>query len=194
LGLKGFLKVADDIPDPAAADSIARGWDEWMAELPGVDPRVEAARRRLAGLGRLLEIGLEEIAARHGFTLGDWDALSALQRSGTPYERSPKELAEAVGVTSGTMSVRIGRLSGAGLVERASDRADGRSRPIRLTAEGSQRWRVATAERTELESALIGSAVGASELEQLNRLLAQVLAVFEEKLGDAPVRGPIQRA
>jgi DNA-binding MarR family transcriptional regulator len=179
-------------PLTRADDSIARGLDEWMAEVPDADHDVEAARQRVAGLARLLERGLEQIASRHGFTLGDWDALSALQRSGPPYERSPKELAKAVGVTSGTMSIRIDRLAAARLTERAPARTDGRSRPIRLTGKGRRRWQAATAERTQLEATLTHQALTSTELQELNLLLAKLLAAFEERFGTAPVRGPGQ--
>lgn len=171
-------------------DSIALSLDVWMRELPGTDPAVESARQRISGLGRLLERGLERIAEGHGFTLGDWDALSALQRSGPPYERLPKELAGAMGITSGTVTVRIDRLAAAGLVERLGARADGRSRPVKLTAKGQERWRVATAERTAMEDSLTRAALDPGDLAALNTLLSKLLTSFEADLGAAPVRGP----
>jgi len=163
-----------------------------MAELPGVTAQVEAARQRIVGIARLLERGLASIAARHALTLGDWEALSALQRSGPPYERSPKELAQALGVTSGTMTVRIERLAHAGLVEPGAARSDGRSRPVRLTTAGRERWRAATHERTAIEQALLAEALSEQQLDQLNPLLAEVLALLEETSGRAPVHGTLR--
>lgn len=177
--------------DDRTADSVARGLPEWMAELPGVDPDVEAARQRIAGLGHLLRRGLGRIAPNHELSLGDWEALAVLQRSGPPYERTPNEIAESIGVTSGTMSVRIDRLMSAGLVEAGPGRTDRRSRPIRLTGMGRERWRAATAERTDAEQGLIGAALDAGELAQLNALLAKLLLRVEDELGVAPVRGPL---
>lgn len=177
---------------PAHRDSIAVGLAAWMAEVPDADPQVEALRQRLSGLARLLERGLTQIADRHGFTLGDWDALSALQRSGPPYERSPTQLASATGVTSGTMSVRLNRLVETGLVGRTVSRGDGRGRAIRLTPEGRRRWRRATAERVAVERDLVHRALPGSELGQLNDLLATLLAGFEQELGPPPVRGPFE--
>jgi len=180
-----------DTPTDPLADSVARGLAEWMAELPGVDPAIEAVRQRIAGLGRLLERGLGRIAPTHGVSLGDWEALAVLQRSGPPYEGTPNEIAHAIGVTSGTMSVRIERLAHAGLIERAPSRTDRRSRPIRLTKKGQEHWSAATADRTDAEQNLIGNALDPSELEQLNVLLAKLLRRFEDELGIAPVRGPL---
>lgn len=178
-------------PTDPPADSVSRGLAEWMAELPGVDPRIEAARQRIAGLARLLQRGLERIAPTHELSLGDWEALAVLQRSGPPYERTPNEISRAIGVTSGTMSVRIERLAHAGLVERGPSRTDRRSRPIRLTKRGEEHWRAATADRTTAEQSLVGDALSPTELEQLNTLLAKLLHRFEDELGVAPVRGPV---
>ncbi len=113
-----------------------------------------------------------------------------MQRSGPPYEASPKELADALGVTSGTMTVRIDRVVLAGLVEAGTGRSDRRSRPVRLTEAGRDRWRTATAERTATEQALLGEALRTREIEQLNRLLTRLLGRLEEDLGPAPDHGP----
>lgn len=177
-------------PDPLD-DSVTRDLAEWMTELPGVDRDIEAARQRIAGLGRLLERGLGRIAPTHELSLGDWEALAVLQRAGPPYERTPNEIAHAIGVTSGTMSVRIERLANAGLIERGPTRTDRRSRPIRLTSNGQKRWRAATADRTRIEQILIGDALNPTELDQLNILLAKLLHRLEDELSAAPTRGPL---
>lgn len=182
------MKARTTPPHPVD-DSVARELGEWMAELPGVDPSIEAARQRIAGLGRLLERGLGRIAPTHELSLGDWEALAVLQRSGPPYERTPNEITQTIGVTSGTMSARIERLTHAGLIEPAASRTDRRSRPIRLTRKGESRWRAATADRTTIEQNLIGDALNRAELRQLNTLLAKLLHRFEDELGNAPARG-----
>lgn len=123
-------------------------------------------------------------------SLGDWEALAVLQRSGPPYERTPNEIAQAIGVTSGTISVRIDRLTQAGLIERASGRPDRRRRPVRLTRTGEEQWCAATADRTDVEQDRFADALSRSELEQLNALLAKLLLRFEDELGVAPARGP----
>ncbi len=164
----------------------------WMADLPGVAPEVEAARQRVAKLARLLERALGQIATTHQLALADWEALSFLQRSGPPYEGSPKQIAASLGVTSGTISVRIERLTQAGLVEPGEVRPDRRSRPVRLTDRGRERWRTATAERTAAEQALLGDALSPEELRQLNPLLAKLLGHLEADLGAAPRHGAIR--
>lgn len=166
-------------------DSVETELTTWMAHLPGVDPAVEAARQRIRRISRHFDRVLDGSAAAHDLTVGDWEALSVLQRAGGPL--SPTELAATLGVTSGTMSVRIDRLTRAGLVEAGpAGRVDGRSRPVRLTRAGRDRWRAATAERTRREHQLLVDTLGPEELTQLNGLLSVLLVRFEGDPGPAP--------
>src|SRR3979409_1797864 len=98
------------VPREAAQDAIDQVLPFWLAELHGVDAEVEAARMRLQRLGRYLEQILTKIASDLGMTLGDLEALSLLRRAGAPYQLTPRDLAEALTVTSGTMTTRLGRL------------------------------------------------------------------------------------
>lgn len=165
-------------------DSVGAGLPEWLAVMPeGVDEQVEAARQRIGRLSRQFEQVLRGVAEEYGFSTGDWQALSALHRSGRAAVLTPKELGDRLGVTSGTVTVRIDRLERAGLVERVAAGSDGRSRPIRLTRKGRARWAAATKKRTEREQALFVSAVGADDLSDLNAVLARLLTRFETEFG-----------
>ena len=181
-----------EYPDETAIDpprdSVDREADAWLAELPGVDSGVEAARMRLLRLARQSERILSEIASRHGLTLGDWETLSVLRRSGAPYTMTPSDVMKALKVTSGTVSVRLERLTQAGLVEPAGGTADGRSRPVRLTSEGKRRWRAATNMRMEFEEKLFRRALGMEQIEHLNGLLRALMVEWETELGPPPRR------
>lgn len=172
-----------------SADSVDRELSAWLFELPGVDPDIEAARMRLLRLGRQLERLLARIAEEFGMTLGDWETLSVLRRSAQPYQLSPTALAQALSVTSGTISVRLDRLVKAGLVEPVEGAIDGRSRPVRLTRAGHDRWAAATRARTKMERQLLGRALTNRQIALLNTLLRGVMASFEDGLGPAPRRG-----
>ncbi|MEW2504737.1 MarR family winged helix-turn-helix transcriptional regulator [Amycolatopsis sp. CA-161197] len=166
-------------------DSVGAGLAAWLRVMPaGVDADVEAARQRIGRLSRQFEQVLGRAAAAHDLTPGDWQALSALHRSGEPPVLTPKELGDLLGVTSGTVSVRIDRLARAGLVERVAA-ADGRSRPIRLTRKGRARWAAATKQRTDDERDLFAGALEPGRLAALNTLLADLLARFESEFGPA---------
>jgi DNA-binding MarR family transcriptional regulator len=169
-------------------DSVDRDLVDWLAELPRVDPGIEAARMRLLRIGRQSEQMLAGIAAQHGLTLGDWETLSVLRRSGPPYAMTPSGLMAALGVTSGTVSVRIERLQKAGLVEPADSSGDGRSRPVRLTGEGTRRWQAATDARTAFEHRLFTQAFTPGQVLRLNTLLRVLMLELEAELGPPPRR------
>lgn len=184
---------ADPERKVGVSDSVGEGLAEWMEHLPGVDSRVESASERIRRISRLLGRILTDAAARHEITVGDWESLSVLRRSGPSHENSQKELAEKLGVTSGTISMRVDRLTKADLIEPGIAREDGRSRPVKLTERGSQLWRAATEQRTTTEQSLYTDAFDEEELEQLNLLLGKLLARFEEELGHAPSHGSLRR-
>jgi DNA-binding MarR family transcriptional regulator len=167
----------------AQGDSVDADLETWLDVMAAdVDPGVEAARQRIARIGRQFEQVLRRAAAQHELTVGDWQALSALRRSGEPYVLTPKELTDLLGVTSGTISVRIDRLSKAGLVEPVPA-VDGRSRPIRLTRKGRERWAAATKMRTDYEREIFTEALREAELAELNPLLRLLLSGFEREFG-----------
>jgi DNA-binding MarR family transcriptional regulator len=181
--------------EPAAAssdDSVDRDLIDWLAELRHADAGIEAARMRLLRIARQSERMLTDIATRHGLTLGDWETLSVLRRSGAPYAMTPSELMAALSVTSGTVSVRIERLQKSGLIEPAAGSSDGRSRPVRLTGEGARRWQAATDARTSFEQQLFARALTPAQILRLNNLLRALMIELEAELGP-PLRRPDDR-
>lgn len=163
-------------------DSVENELEMWLAQMDPVDAEVEAARQRIGRLARQFNRVLERAANENGLSLADWEALSVIERAGEPCR--PSLLMDQLGLTSGTVSVRIARLTEAGLVEPVAG-ADGRSRPVRLTTAGRRRWRRATATRTAIEAELFG-ALAPAQLARLNPLLARLLASFEGEFGVAP--------
>jgi DNA-binding MarR family transcriptional regulator len=183
LEYQGVSKVpTTDRPSAQLQDSVEAELASWMADMPGVDPHTEAARQRIGRMARLFERLLTRVAADNELTAGDWAALSALQRSGPPHQASPTALSQQLGITSGTMSVRLNRLTRAGLIE-AVAAADGRSKPVGLTERGQAQWRAATQERTEQERRLFAEALNQDELIELNVLLSRLLRRLEDEFG-----------
>jgi DNA-binding MarR family transcriptional regulator len=163
-------------------DSVDRELATWLKEMTDVSPDVEAARQRIGRLARLFTRTLENVAAEHKLSVGDWEALSAIVRAGGTC--TPTELGRALQLTSGTVSTRLNRLLAAGLVQVVAD-ADARSRPVQVTDEGRHRWTTATAGRTSAESELF-QALSPREIDALNGHLRTLLAAYESALGEAP--------
>jgi DNA-binding MarR family transcriptional regulator len=88
-------------------------------------------------VGRHLEAELEEVLGAHRLSLQSYFVLSALAQA-PERTLTQKQLGSAVGRTSGTTSVRLNRLTRAGLIERAKDPEDGRVVRVTLTERGAR--------------------------------------------------------
>lgn len=162
-------------------DSVAAELQDWLAVMPEADGDVEALRQRIGRLSRLFGRVLDEIAEAAGISVGDLATLSALARAGEP--RIPTQLRQDLGLTSGTMSTRLKRLAEAGLVTPSGNDADGRCKPVEITAAGRRRWQAATSARTARETELFRGALSGRELAALNGGLGELLGHLESVLG-----------
>ena len=81
-------------------------------------------------------------------------------------------------VTSGTMTNRIDRLAGRGLVRRLPDPADGRGVMVRLEAEGRVVTDAALADLLEVERSVL-KALDGGEHDRLAQLLRHLLTAFD---------------
>jgi DNA-binding MarR family transcriptional regulator len=111
-----------------------------------------------------LEAELEEALAEHGLTRPSFLVLDALEHSDSG-ALGQRELVGRVRRTSGTLSVRLGRMERARLIEREPDPENRRSVTVRLTERGRsmvQAARPAYAERAQrLSAGLPGETVPA---------------------------------
>ncbi|HWC22480.1 MAG TPA: MarR family transcriptional regulator [Flexivirga sp.] len=166
--------------------SLAREFEEWLRVIPGdVDATTEMVRQRIGRIARQFERVLADVADDHEMSAGDWEALSVLARSADQGGLTPGRMAAILGLTSGTVSVRLERLMAAGLIERAEG-TDKRQRPVRLTAAGRDGWGAATVARTTAESRLMRDCLTGGELDQLSDLLGTLLVRLESAYGPAP--------
>ena len=89
------------------------------------------------GVAAHLEFELEEALAEHQLTRASFLVLAALERA-DDNTLNQRELVARVRRTSGTMSVRLGRLEHAGVITRRRDPENGRSVTVTLTERGLQ--------------------------------------------------------
>src|SRR5919112_6020574 len=147
--------------------------DAWARERPDLDLAPVAVFSRITRLARHLDQARRDAFAAHQIELWEFDVLAALRRAGAPYELSPGRLLRETMVTSGTMTNRVDRLTGRGLVERLPDPRDRRGVIVRLTAEGLRTVDDAFAGLLELERPLLG-ALGPDERDRLAGLLRKL--------------------
>ena len=129
----------------------------WRHERPDLEVEPLQVLSRVARLADVLDDRRAASFVEHGLQGYEFDVLSTLRRSGSPFELTAGELAALTHVTSGTMTSRVDRLTARGLVERHQDPADGRLVRVRLTPEGRERVDAAFGALLERERDLLAA-------------------------------------
>jgi DNA-binding MarR family transcriptional regulator len=124
--------------DTDGFDEVDRLVEAWRRERPDLDVAPLEVLSRVTRLARHLDLARRQAFAAQGLESWEFDVLSALRRSGEPYQLSPGQLLRETLVTSGTMTNRVDRMTARGLVARRPDPSDRRGVQVRLTAAGRQ--------------------------------------------------------
>lgn len=162
----------------AAQDEVDRLVADWRRERPDLDVEPLEVLSRLTRLARHLDRARRSSFAAHELEQWEFDVLSALRRSGAPYELSPGRLVSQTLVTSGTMTNRIDRLAQRGLVQRRPDPGDRRGVLVGLTPTGKRSTDAALADLLDRERELLDGLGGADRAE-LARLLRVLVLPFD---------------
>jgi len=174
---------ADSFPDAsnedvAIDDSIARVIAGWRATRPDLQVEPIAITARLARLQSLMSPRLEAVFARFGFRGADFAVLATLVRLAD--ERvSQQRLASELGLSAGTISLRIDHLVKQGLANRDPDPEDGRGALISLTARGRELFEACAPEHLANSHGLLAGLIE-SERDQLGQLLGKLLYTLED--------------
>jgi DNA-binding MarR family transcriptional regulator len=147
-------RVADQPREPDDVDVIVAAWKR---ERPDVDVSAMQVLSRVSRLARHLDRARKLAFAAHELETWEFDVLAALRRAGKPYDLSPGRLVAETMVTSGTMTNRVDRLVGRGLVKRRPDPHDRRGVLVSLTASGRKTVDAALDELLAYERELLGS-------------------------------------
>jgi len=169
----GITAAADPLTDEV--DELVAGW---RAERPDLDVEPLQVLSRISRLARHLDRARRAAFVAHGLESWEFDVLSALRRQGTPYQLSPGALLRATLVTSGTMTNRIDRLAGTGLVSRQPDPQDKRGVLVALTERGLATVDAALADLLRSERELLTGLDGRQQRD-LSGLLRILLAPFD---------------
>jgi DNA-binding MarR family transcriptional regulator len=159
-------------------DEVDRIVEEWRRERPDLDVSPLHVLSRVSRLARHLDLARRAAFERHDLELWEFDVLSALRRTGEPYQLSPGALVTRTLVTSGTMTNRIDRLAARGLVERRPAPADRRGVLVRLTDEGRTSVDAALADLLQVEERLLAT-LPDGDRDSLADLLRVLVAPFD---------------
>lgn len=143
-------------------DSIDALLTSWAARRPDLDFGPVAVIFRLARVRSHLDAELEPVYQRFGLGAADFEALVTLARISDSRGLSQRRLADELGLTSGTVSVRVDRLASQGLAQRVPDPASGRSTLITLTDAGRELFDRAAPAHLANEQRLLATLSGQS--------------------------------
>ena len=151
---------------------------DWARERPDLDFTPVGVITRLARTRTYLDAEVRAVFARFGLTAADFTVIITLRRSGAPYTMPQARLMDALGLTSGTVSVRLDRLEHHQIVSREPDPANARSCLVRLTGKGLKLFDDIAPVHLANEDRLL-SALSPAERQNLADLLRRLLAGFE---------------
>ena len=158
---------------PGIADEVDTIIASWGAARPDLDLGPLNVFSRLSRIAKHLDRARAHAFERSGLASWEFDVLAVLRRSGAPYQQSPKLLVRHTMVSSGTMTNRIDRLVGRGLVRRLTDPNDGRGVLVEMTAQGQTLVDAAMTRLTDAEERMLGT-VTRTERERLATLLRKL--------------------
>jgi DNA-binding MarR family transcriptional regulator len=166
-------------------DSVDALLSSWAARRPDLDFSPVAIVSRLGRIRTHMDAEIDAVFAAHALTAPGFAVLVTLARVDDGGGVTQRRLMDELGLTSGTVSVRMDRLVADGLVDRRPDPASARNTLISLTERGRELFeRVAPAHLANERRLL--AALGDEELDTLANLLRKLLVEFE---GSQPPAG-----
>jgi DNA-binding MarR family transcriptional regulator len=164
-------------------DSVDEILAMWAIERPDLDFSPVGVITRLARVRAHVDAAVSTVFARFGLSPADFQVIVALRRTGSPYRLPQARLMTQLALTSGTISVRVDRLSQRGIVTREQDPHDARISLVRLTDEGLRLFDAIAPVHLANEERLL-SALDENEREHLADLLRRLLVSFEHGVVD----------
>src|SRR4051812_9049588 len=159
-------------------DSVDALLVSWHGRRPELDFGPVGVVARLSRVRAHLDAELDRLFAAHGLGAASFAVLVTLARLEDEGGVSQRRLMDELGLTSGTISVRMDRLVAEGLVDRRPDPASARNTLISLTERGRELFERVVPAHLANERRLL-SGLSDDELEALAGLLRKLLVEFE---------------
>ncbi len=159
-------------------DSVDALVEDWRAKRPDLDFEPLQVISRLGRLRAYVDAELGRVFDAYGLGAATFGVLVTLARLEEAGGVSQRRLMDELGLTSGTISVRMDRLVAEGLVRREPDPGDRRNVRITLTHAGRELFERVAPTHLANERRLL-SPLSTREEEQLAGLLRKLLLEFE---------------
>lgn len=150
-------------------DSLFEEWKIIYSDLDIYAPQI---------VGRLIEIS--KILGRSELYSSEIEVLSNLYRAGTPFQLSPSQLMQKVGLTSGAITALLNRIEKKGLIIRKANKNDGRVSSAVLTPKGIEIIHEVVGLRLNNDDSII-STFDDFEKRQFAQLLKKLLKRLNDK-------------
>jgi DNA-binding MarR family transcriptional regulator len=173
---------------PMPTDSVDALLESWRLKRPDLDFSPVGIVARLARVRGHIARELDPVFDAHGLGAASFGVLVTLARIEDEGGVSQRRLMDELGLTSGTISVRMDRLVAQGLVERRPDPDSRRNTLITLTERGRELFERVVPAHLANERRLL-AALDADERELLAGLLRKLLVEFEGARLEAPAVG-----
>jgi DNA-binding MarR family transcriptional regulator len=159
-------------------DSVDALLDSWASRRSDLDFTPVAVVARLDRIRGHIDRELDRVFAEHELTRPNFEVLVTLARLEDEGGITQRQLMDALGLTSGTVSVRIDRLVAQALVERRPDPRSGRNVLIALTDHGREVFERVVPAHLANEARLL-TALSDQDRRLLEGLLRKLLVEFE---------------
>ncbi|MFG2113388.1 MarR family winged helix-turn-helix transcriptional regulator [Streptomyces sp. NPDC048718] len=169
----GHASGAGSGPEHDAVDAIT---DQWAVVRPDLETLPMAVFGRINRISAAIREEMGQAYKPYGMSLGEFDVLATLRRSGEPYTLSPRELTATLMITTGGMTGRLDKLERAGLITRNPDPNDRRGLRVTLTDEARALVDQAVGAGLGRQRGAVEAALTPKEAEQLAGLLRKLLA------------------
>jgi DNA-binding MarR family transcriptional regulator len=170
-------------------DSVDALLTSWAEQRPDLEMKPVGVVSRLSRVRDFIDAQLAAVFGNFGLTTPSFAVLVTLARlGGESAGVSQRRLADELGLTPGTVSVRIDRLSEDGLVSRVPDPDARRNVLVALTPKGRELFERAVPAHLANEARLL-SALTEDEQKLLADLLRKLLVEFEGSAPPAPDGG-----
>jgi DNA-binding MarR family transcriptional regulator len=174
----GTFRPLDTDEEGLIEDSIARVIAGWRATRPELPVKPIGVIARLARIQAQLAPRLEAVFVRFGLHSADFAVLATLVRLAGDGV-SQRRLGSELGLSAGTVSLRVDRLVRRGLADRQADPDDGRGTLISVTDSGRELFEACAPEHLANAEGLLAG-LTESERDDLGRMLGKLLYTLED--------------
>lgn len=163
---------------PMRKDAVDKIEEQWRCEREELNCAATRVVGRIMRIAQHLEREVECAFSHHNLMTCNFDVLTALRRSGKPYQLKPTELYCSLMLTSGAITNRLDKLEKDGLIVRKPNPEDRRGILVTLTQKGLELVDKVIVEHLDNEERLL-AALTNEEREQLTGLLRKLLVSLE---------------